>query len=321
LTDQSFPQIGHAGDTLQLAGTFLGYTYRIRMDISRTVEKQLQAVLNQRRDIGKCIGPVFLADWAFHHLAPGTSKVAHMSEVVLYQDGGSWGEQDEQGHWEGMGVLFCRKDTNLASGNPPVWRIHVPDASHQDTLLDACGYAYTYDHTGNAHLDVLKKYVQAIINDQSAWELLSDAFAQLDSNQEREKTPQEVLQAAQRGLWKLDQEELRGELGPGIMTALRNGLELLIARQEHLLSPKTIYIVALTRTALDTIMIYVVTAVDKETALELVKKARSEEEIDTMLWLARGEVIQLTNGVQFDEPLLLFTLGKRLMSEEDTPLS
>jgi hypothetical protein len=160
-----------AQDLVSLGAALQGSKVKIAPE-TPGITRQLQDILDDACDIGGCENPDFFARWIA--LAPGSDDVpvAYQAQVFLFHDGGDWGEEDEDGHYEGIGCLFYRQDQDQAS-KTTVYRVHVPSLPMQDKLLAACEHFHPpLDGLSARSYHQVEDYLLTILNDESAWQVI-----------------------------------------------------------------------------------------------------------------------------------------------------
>jgi hypothetical protein len=166
-TNHPFPQIDIENRWFKLSSEL---TYEPKC-FNRKIMRDLQEILDEACDIGGCENPEVVADW--YEYAQNDGQITSKSTIILYKDGGDWGDE-EDGHYEGIGLLFCREDLDLTvNPSTTIYRVHIPDTEGQDKLLPCCEDLIEDLARGNAEkLNTIRAYLKSIINDQTAWKSL-----------------------------------------------------------------------------------------------------------------------------------------------------
>lgn len=175
MTNVAFPAM--ASDDLRLAG-YLNYKPWVQFDEAHM--RVLQQILDQQCDIDGCENPDIIADW--REVARGPDDlITHRSNIILYRDGGDWAEE-ENGHYTGIGLLFCRQDIDqTTTPHTASYRVHLPDSAWQDTLLACCANLIDDMKLGSADkLNTIQAYLKSVINDQAVWKPLRQLLDELD---------------------------------------------------------------------------------------------------------------------------------------------
>jgi hypothetical protein len=171
-------------DVLELAGN-LSYQPRLRPNAKRMAEFRL--LLETICDLYECENAQIIADW--HEVKRGSSgEITYRSSIALYRDGADWAEE-ENGHYEGIGLLFYREDVDQTiEPYTTVYRVHIPASVWQDTLLASCsGLIETLKCGHSDKLTAIQDYLESILNDQTAWKALPDLLRDLGLEDEVEE--------------------------------------------------------------------------------------------------------------------------------------
>jgi hypothetical protein len=189
LAQDLLPQIEISPESFRLAGI----TYELKIRLNKEIMRNLQEILDEACDIGGCENPKVIADW--YEFARGSDGlITNRSNIILYKDGGDWGENDEDGHYTGTGLLFCREDLDLTvNPHTTLYRVHIPDTSGQDKLLACCDELIDNLARGNAdNLNTIREYLMSIINDQTAWKSLHHLMKELGLDYEDEDEDEDL---------------------------------------------------------------------------------------------------------------------------------
>lgn len=154
-------------DVLELAGC-LSYQPRLRPNSRRMAE--FRQLLEAMCGLDECENAQIIADW---RVVRQESNRDITSNIVLYRDGADWAEC-ENGHCEGIGLLFCREDIDQTSTPHTIaCRVHIPESAWQDRLLASCtGLIDTMKCGHSDKLIAIHSYLEAILSDQTAWQSL-----------------------------------------------------------------------------------------------------------------------------------------------------
>ena len=177
MTSNLFPTITPEADYLRLAG-YLKYEPWVKFD--NTLMRSLQYILDETLNIDGCENPDVIADWR-EVVRQNGGVITHRSNIILYRDGGDWAEENN-GHFDGIGVLFCRQDINQTTDpNTINYRVHIPKTEWQDKLLILTSQnIFESLKQGNPdQLNAIRAYLESIINDQKQWIPLKDLLGNL----------------------------------------------------------------------------------------------------------------------------------------------
>jgi len=136
---------------------------------------QLQDILEDVRAIDGCENPDIIGSFFIEGRDEITMNIAVRSTIYLYRDGGDWAEEDENGHFEGIGVLFCRIDKDW-DGNVTQY-IHIPDDAAQDMLLACQSYRHQLLLGDAADLGKIMSHLKGAL--QAPWKTLEDCYTRL----------------------------------------------------------------------------------------------------------------------------------------------
>lgn len=149
------------------------YEYQPHMALPKDLLWDLSQILAEAREFeNEGENPAVLADWVLIERAK-TSSLLYHSHISFFRDGCDGAEKNE--HWENIGVLFYRQDLteDLAgqgkTSNPSYSRVHIPELEWQDRLIDACDYQADLQRGDRRKLDMIVRYLAAILNDQTTW--------------------------------------------------------------------------------------------------------------------------------------------------------
>lgn len=158
-----------------------GFSPSVQLD--ELVTRVLQSILDAGCEIDGCENPDILSEWNGSALN-ASGQQTHRSTVILFRDGGDWAEV-EDGHYDGMGVLFCRRDTDETPSNPVTkHRVHLPVAEEQDRLLALCDSLTGNQTKRGEALKSLSDYLTSIINDQTSWKTFAQIMGELSLGNE-----------------------------------------------------------------------------------------------------------------------------------------
>jgi hypothetical protein len=173
--DNPFPQIDIDTRRFSFASEL---TYKPK-GFNRKIMHDLQQILDEKCDIGGCENTDVIADWREYGQNDGL--ISSQSNIILYKGGGDWAEIGDDGHYTGIGLLFCREDLDLTvNPSTTIYRVHIPDTEGQDKLLPCCEDLIEDLARGNADkLNTIRAYLKSIINDQTAWKSLHALMQEL----------------------------------------------------------------------------------------------------------------------------------------------
>lgn len=159
---------------ITLAGSI---TYTPYTHFNRDVMEKLRLIIEEVRSPDGSENPEVLLDWV-HITRNDKNIITRRSNIILYRNGGDWAEEDE-GHYEDIGVLFCRQDQQEQQ-EKLIYRVNIPDDQEQDRLLLACEDLFINLKTGETEqLETIKKYLYSIIDDESKWIDLNKVMQEL----------------------------------------------------------------------------------------------------------------------------------------------
>jgi len=132
------------------------------------IMRKLQDILEEVRDIDDCENPETILDWN-HTTHDEQGLLIKNSAIILYRDGGDWGGEsdEEEGHYEGIGILFCRSDITKTGKE---YKVHIPEEKDQDILLKHTEEVFgSLRKCETEHLFKIQEYLLSIVEDDSKW--------------------------------------------------------------------------------------------------------------------------------------------------------